>query len=178
MSETFVPPRRQTRASSSMHDTRVDIEVIKHAVQLACRAPSLHNSQPWRWEVDGARVHLFLDRNRVLHSTDRAAREAVISCGVVLDHFRVAMAAAGWMVNIERFQAPRIPITSHLSISLHRTRSPMRIVSGHRQSCCAEPIDFLSARRRSGRPLKYCCATRSTLMLFGWTCYPTTCVRS
>jgi hypothetical protein len=92
-----------------MHDTPADIEVIKRAVQLACRAPSLHNSQPWRWEVDGARVHLFLDRNRVLRSTDRAAREAVISCGVVLDHFRVAMAAAGWMANVDRFPSTEDP---------------------------------------------------------------------
>jgi hypothetical protein len=29
-----------------MPDTRVDIDLIKVAVQLACRAPSLHNSQP------------------------------------------------------------------------------------------------------------------------------------
>ena len=35
-----------------MHGTLVDVEVIKDAVRLA-RAPSLHNSQPWRFEVDG-----------------------------------------------------------------------------------------------------------------------------
>jgi hypothetical protein len=99
--------------SSVVPDTLVDAEVIKRAVQLACRAPSLHNSQPWRWEVDGSRVHLFLDRNRVLYSTDRAGREAVISCGAVLDHFRVAMAAAGWMANIARF--PRSDDPDHLA---------------------------------------------------------------
>ena len=27
--------------------THIDSEVIKNAVQMACRAPSLHNSQPW-----------------------------------------------------------------------------------------------------------------------------------
>ena len=35
-----------------MTQTAVDTEVIKAAVQLACRAPSLHNSQPWRWVGD------------------------------------------------------------------------------------------------------------------------------
>lgn len=78
-----------------MRDTFVDLDVIKRAMRLACRAPSLHNSQPWRWEVDGNAVPLYLDRNRILYSTDRAGREAIISCGAVLDHFRVAMAAAG-----------------------------------------------------------------------------------
>ena len=43
-----------------MRDTLVDLEVIKRAVRLACRAPSLHNSQPWRWEVEGNHVRLYL----------------------------------------------------------------------------------------------------------------------
>ena len=59
-----------------MPDTMVDAQVIKDAVRLACRAPSLHNSQPWRWiAVDGG-PQLFVDRGRVLPSTDRSAREA------------------------------------------------------------------------------------------------------
>ena len=77
----------------------VDTEVISDAVELACRAPSLHNSQPWRFIVDGVdgqAVHLFLDPDRAPRHTDTTGREALISCGAVLDHLRVAMAAAGW----------------------------------------------------------------------------------
>ena len=40
----------------------LDVEVVKRAVQLACRAPSVHNSQPWRWVAEGAGLHLFVDR--------------------------------------------------------------------------------------------------------------------
>ena len=32
----------------TMTQTTLDIELITTAVELACRAPSLHNSQPWR----------------------------------------------------------------------------------------------------------------------------------
>jgi len=96
-----------------VRDISVDLEVIKRTVRLACRAPSLHNSQPWRWQVDGSAVHLYLDRHRILYSTDRAGREAIISCGAVLDHFRIAMAAAGWMANIDRF--PSINDPDHLA---------------------------------------------------------------
>ena len=64
-----------------MHGTLVDVKVIKDAVRLACRAPSLHNSQPWRLDLDGKGVHLFLDTSRIMPSTDRSAREAIISCG-------------------------------------------------------------------------------------------------
>ncbi|HJT96074.1 MAG TPA: NAD(P)H nitroreductase [Mycobacterium sp.] len=85
-----------------MRDTLVDLEVIKRAVRLACRAPSLHNSQPWRWVVEGNRMHLYLDRKRILYATDRAGHEAIISCGAVLDHFSVAMAAAGWTAGVDR----------------------------------------------------------------------------
>ena len=38
-----------------------DSKVIRDAVKLACRAPSLHNSQPWRWVADGVDTHLFAD---------------------------------------------------------------------------------------------------------------------
>ena len=110
-----------------MRDTMVDTQVIKDAVQLACRAPSLHNSQPWHWVAAGKAVDLFLDKERVLYSTDHTGREAVIGCGAVLDHFRVAMAAAGWATNVDRYPNPNNSL--HLaSIDF----SPMEFVTeGH-----------------------------------------------
>jgi hypothetical protein len=89
-----------------MHDTMLDSDTIKDAVFLACRAPSLHNSQPWRWILDDDRLQLFVDPDRVVRRTDRSGREAIISCGVALDHLRVAVAAAGWKANVERFPNP------------------------------------------------------------------------
>ena len=111
-----------------MRDTIVDTEVISDAVRLACRAPSLHNSQPWRWVAEHDTVQLFLDKDRVLYSTDHSGREALIGCGAVLDHFRVAMAAAGWTANVDRYPNPSN--TLHLaSIDF----SPMKFVTeGHR----------------------------------------------
>jgi hypothetical protein len=89
-----------------MRGSLVETEVIRNAVQLACRAPSLHNSQPWHWVAEGASVHLFLDKDRVLYSTDHTGREALLGCGAVLGHFRVAMAAAGWKANVDRYPNP------------------------------------------------------------------------
>ena len=91
-------------------DTTVETKVIEDAVRLACRAPSLYNSQPWLWVADGGRLDLFLDPSRVLH-TDRSTREAHISCGAVIDHLGVAMAAAGWMANVDRFPNRTTPST-------------------------------------------------------------------
>jgi nitroreductase len=95
-----------------MPATAVKVEVIEDAVRSACRAPSLHNSQPWQWVFGGGQLRLFLDPSRVT-GTDQSAREALIGCGATLDHLRVAMAAAGWQSHIERFPSPNSP--NHLA---------------------------------------------------------------
>ncbi len=87
-------------------------EVIEDAVATACRAPSLHNSQPWQWVLTRGELKLFLDPSRVM-TTDQSAREALIGCGIALDHLRVAMAAAGWQADISRFPNPANP--NHLA---------------------------------------------------------------
>lgn len=89
-----------------MTKTAVDLQVITSAVELACRAPSLHNSQPWRWVAGSTLVDLFRDPRRTVRSADSSHREAIISCGAALDHFRVAMAAAGWNTNVDQFPNP------------------------------------------------------------------------
>ncbi|MBX7433664.1 NAD(P)H nitroreductase [Mycobacterium sp. Y57] len=112
-----------------MRDVVVDTEVIRDALWLACRAPSLHNSQPWRWRIEGSAVQLFLDAERAPRHTDTTGRELVISCGAVLDHFRVAMAAAAWHTNVDRFPNPN---NHHHLASLDF--SPLDFVTdGHRQ---------------------------------------------
>jgi hypothetical protein len=98
--------RQAEKVEVDMQDTMVEVEILREAVHLACRAPSLHNSQPWRWVADGAGLHLFADRSRVLSATDTSGREALISCGAVLDHLSVAMAAAGRAVSVDRFPNP------------------------------------------------------------------------
>ena len=87
----------------------LDTQTLKNAVQLACRAPSLHNSQPWRWLAEDGVLSLFVDRDRTVPSADHSGRQAIISCGAALDHLRVAMLAAGWHADIERFPNPNDP---------------------------------------------------------------------
>jgi len=84
----------------------IDPGLMAGAVESACRAPSVHNSQPWRWVAEGAELRLFFDPHRVPHATDLTGREAAISCGSVLDHLRVTVAAAGWQARVARFPNP------------------------------------------------------------------------
>lgn len=88
-------------------DTEPTAEVVATSVALAGRAPSLHNSQPWRWVFDGTGgLRLYAVPERMLPATDPSGRQLLISCGIALDHLRVAMAAAGWRSIIDRFPNP------------------------------------------------------------------------
>lgn len=88
-----------------MTTTLVPLTVIEDAVQLACRAPSYHNSQPWRWVIQSGKVSLFLDPDHLVAS-DADGRQALISCGAALDHFRVAMAAGGYATQVAHYPDP------------------------------------------------------------------------
>ena len=90
-------------------DDKPGHDVLTAALHLAVRAPSLHNTQPWRWLVDPGAVHLHADSTRRLPGTDAGGREMVISCGAALQHFLVALAAAGWRGRTRRLPTPADP---------------------------------------------------------------------
>jgi nitroreductase len=119
----------------------ITAEQIAAIVELACRAPSLHNSQPWRWEFANGTLHLFADHARVGTHTDSTGREVILSCGAALDHLEVAAAAAGWRAGVERY--PDTRNHDHLaSVIFHRSE----YVDDHARTL-AEAI----ARRRTDR---------------------------
>jgi nitroreductase len=129
----------------TMATTQLDVDVIATAVELACRAPSLHNSQPWRWVAGDGVVDLFADRDRVVRSHDRGGREALISCGVALDHFRTAMAATGWNSAVDLFPNPNRP--DHVASI---TFSPLKFVSQD----MLDRADAILRRRTDRLPLR------------------------
>jgi hypothetical protein len=81
----------------------VDQQTVRSAVELGCRAPSIHNSQPWRWRRGQRDLLLQADLTRWLPVTDADGRDLMLSCGAVLHHTRVALAAAGVHTTVHRF---------------------------------------------------------------------------
>lgn len=96
-----------------------DVETIRSALMLAVRAPSVHNSQPWRWRVGERSLHLYANMDLRLPHADPDDRDLMLSCGAALNHCVVAMAALGWQSKIHRFPNPDEP--DHLAaIELRR----------------------------------------------------------
>lgn len=101
-----------------------DENTLRAAVALACRAPSVHNSQPWRWELGKHSLHLYADRTRGLPAVDPLGADLVISCGAALHHLRVGLAALGWRAVVHRLPNPGQP--DHLAAIEFQAAEPSR----------------------------------------------------
>ncbi|GAA0262397.1 nitroreductase family protein [Saccharothrix mutabilis subsp. mutabilis] len=61
----------------------------------AALAPSVHNTQPWRFRLGADRIEVHADPARRLPATDPDDRELRLSCGAALFNLRVALQARG-----------------------------------------------------------------------------------
>lgn len=76
------------------------------AVTDALRAPSVQNSQPWKWRILRDSVQLYADEDRHLYVTDPEQRDLVLSCGAALHHLLVALAARSIGADVTRLPDP------------------------------------------------------------------------
>jgi nitroreductase len=83
-------------------DSQLAARAVADAASAAGYAPSIHNTQPWRWRLAGDTLDLHLVPSRILQVSDPDGRLATLSCGVALHHARVAVAAQGWHVTVTR----------------------------------------------------------------------------
>jgi nitroreductase len=83
--------------------------VLRHVAATAAMAPSIFNTQPWRWQVSRGMLRLWADHGRRLVVADPEGRMLTISCGVGLHHARVAIAAAGHEAAVSRLPDPMDP---------------------------------------------------------------------
>jgi hypothetical protein len=79
------------------------------AAEAAGYAPSIHNTQPWHWRVDGDVLELHTAPTRQLPASDPDGRLMVLSCGAALHHARTALAAEGWQIDVDRLPDPARP---------------------------------------------------------------------
>jgi nitroreductase len=68
---------------------------VQTLITTAGRAPSLHNSQPWRFRLRRHAIDLFADLDRRLPAADPDGRELRLGCGAALFNLRLALHGLG-----------------------------------------------------------------------------------
>ncbi|WP_448639145.1 Acg family FMN-binding oxidoreductase [Geodermatophilus sp. URMC 63] len=79
----------------------MDQQEWTRVVEAATRAPSIHNTQPWLFRVDGDRLEVRTDPARALPALDPSGRQRVLSCGVAVEFAVVALTAAGCAAEVD-----------------------------------------------------------------------------
>ena len=77
----------------------------KYLIATAARAPSVHNTQPWRFKVTESAIELYCDSRRQLLA-DRDGREMLIRCGAALYGLRLAVRSLGYEPEVDLFPEP------------------------------------------------------------------------
>ena len=85
------------------------VPVLRRAAVRAARAPSVHNTQPWRFVVRADHLELHIDRARQVPAYDPLGRQLLMSCGCALFNMRVALAHAGFGSDVVLLPAPGRP---------------------------------------------------------------------
>jgi nitroreductase len=76
------------------------------AVEAAARAPSMLNSQPWRFRRSDNAIDLLIDPKRRLPVVDATGWAARIGCGAALFNLRLALAALGKPATVRLLPEP------------------------------------------------------------------------
>ncbi|PSL57306.1 nitroreductase [Saccharothrix carnea] len=67
------------------------VDEVTDVLNAAALAPSVHNTQPWRFRLARDRIELHADPTRRLPATDPEDRELRLSCGAALFNLRLAL---------------------------------------------------------------------------------------
>lgn len=89
--------------------TAYTLEQMQAAVVDAVRAPSLHNSQPWRFRLRDGGIEVSIDPQRRLPATDPTGWGARIACGAAIFNLRLALAVAGTPAHVHLRPHPAEP---------------------------------------------------------------------
>lgn len=80
-----------------MRPTAIDMATVEKLVSAAAAAPSIHNTQPWRfrWHHDRSTLDVLADLGRVLPEEDPGGRALHVSVGAAVLNARVAATGLG-----------------------------------------------------------------------------------
>ena len=94
-----------TAENTTGETTTLLAEQAGDLISMAARAPSVHNTQPWRFKVGPQAIELYADTSRKLRA-DPLGREMLISCGAAVFGLRLAMRSLGYLPVVELLPDP------------------------------------------------------------------------
>ena len=95
--------------------------ITRFAIDAAVWAPSVHNTQPWRFGAQQGEISLYADPDRRLAVADPDGREMLISCGAALFTVRLALRYRGYVPEADVLPDPDRPML------VARIRWPRRV---------------------------------------------------
>lgn len=120
---------------------RLSREMASELVHLATRAPSGHNTQPWRFSYSEDRITIHPDLTRRLPVADPDDHELHISLGCALENLLLAARARGFYTDTEIF-GPASPESITVTLT----------VGGERDSGAANLASAIADRQSTRRP--------------------------
>ena len=110
---------------ASQQEIRIPADQVNYLIATAARAPSVHNTQPWRFRAGDYAIDLYADPRRKLRM-DRDGREMVISCGAALFGLRLAVRSLGYLPIVEPFpDPPRLRLLARVRIGKAAPVTPL-----------------------------------------------------
>jgi nitroreductase len=106
---TGIAARATVRGRPAGPDEAFTPQLVSRVLAIAARAPSLHNTQPWRWRLRRDRLELRADRDRQLVVADPDGHSLRVSCGAALAMAELAFAGEGLALHVERLPDPDQP---------------------------------------------------------------------
>jgi nitroreductase len=123
--------------------TRAELEDV---VSAAISAPSVLNTQPWRFRAKDDVIDVIADLSRALPHLDPDARELLVSCGAALMNLRLAIASHGREPVVRLLPHPTDPgLLARVRIAGHRVATPI-------EKRLAEAIPLRRTSREPFRP--------------------------
>jgi nitroreductase len=118
-------------------------QLVTAVLEAAAAAPSMHNTQPWRFRVrhELQTIELRADPGRVLASGDPRGRAVHIACGAALFNIRLAATAAGRQPAASLLPDPRQPLLL----------ATVRLAAPYRASPQEHDLHAAIVRRRTNR---------------------------